>query len=33
MFETLENQVRLARNQWKIIVAAILGGARRPSLN
>ena len=33
MFDILENQARLARNQWKIVVAAILGDARRRSLN
>jgi hypothetical protein len=33
VFEILGNQVRLARNQWKIIVAAILGDTRRRSLN
>jgi hypothetical protein len=33
VFETLKNQARLARNQWKTIVAAILGDTRRRSLN
>jgi hypothetical protein len=33
VFEILENQARLARDQWKIIVAAILGDTRRRSLN
>ena len=33
MFEILENQARLARNQWTTIVAAILGDTRRRSLN
>jgi len=33
VFEILGNQARLARNQWKIVVAAILGEARRRFLN
>jgi hypothetical protein len=33
VFEILETQARLARNQWKIIVAANLGETRRRSLN
>jgi len=33
VFDILGNQARLARNPWKIIVAANLGDTRRRSLN